>query len=272
MKKILILLIISLFPLVTFADKWPWINCYWLPGCNIQKQWLNDYQTDYETKKEVSFSWWVVYLTNVISDGIKYTAVFSVLAIIMSGIYFVSSAWNEDKAKRAKKLVTWSIIWVLISTSAWSMVSILNKFKFGDTASEQKAEKIDTSVDNDWTTPEVNITSVTSNTNKNPIKLTQAKAIDKYTILVTFDTNIAEDDNISPYQFKLEDLNWNKIELELSLNELYKEKNMRLTTKTQLKNWTEYKIIASWVKWTSGETINSGENDTIYFTTSSTLN
>ena len=184
MKKILILLIISLFPLVTFADKWPWINCYWLPGCKISTQWKNDYETD----KEVSFSWWVVYLTNVISDGIKYTAVFSVLAIIMSGIYFVSSAWNEDKAKRAKKLVTWSIIWVLISTSAWSMVSILNKFKFGDSTANQTSSWVTRWSDseiNDTTTPDINLEKIFS--------VTKAKAIDKYTILVTFNKEIVED-------------------------------------------------------------------------------
>lgn len=258
MKKILFLILSLSIPFITFAN-WPWINCYWLPGCWIKSQWLDDFKTD-----NSALDSWVKYLTNVISDSIKYVAVFSVLAIIISWIYFVASAGNEDKAKRAKKYITWSILWVLISTSAWSMVNILNKFKFEDSAEEQKVVSVDHSVTNDWTTPEINLDK--------SLKVTKAQALDKYTILVKFNKEIIEDLSTAPYIFKLTDLKENEIWLSLEANEVFEKTNMKITTQTELQKNTDYKIVVSWVKSTDDNVIEEWKNDTIYFTTPSSFN
>lgn len=76
-------------------------------------------------------SWWDnavidTYIPRWIATLIKYTSVLAVLSVTISWIMYNMSFWQEDKAKKAKAWVTYSLIWVLISTSAYAIISIVN--------------------------------------------------------------------------------------------------------------------------------------------------
>ncbi len=74
--------------------------------------------------------WWGDEPLRIISDFIgeflKYTAVIAVMAVMISGIYYLISMWEEEKTKKAKKWVIWSMVWVIISVSAWYIIHSIN--------------------------------------------------------------------------------------------------------------------------------------------------
>jgi len=67
---------------------------------------------------------WVISL--VISSAISYLAVFAVLALMISWIMYMISAWDDEKAKKAKKWIMWSLAWVLLSVSALWIIKMIN--------------------------------------------------------------------------------------------------------------------------------------------------
>lgn len=91
----------------------PWVVCEWLPGCGSSVWWK-------------SFFW---FLGNLISSWIKYTAVIAVISLMIAWIMYLTSGWEEEHVKKAKKWITWSLVWVLISTSAWAIINLANSFK-----------------------------------------------------------------------------------------------------------------------------------------------
>lgn len=121
MKKLKYFLLVTIFILlgVHFFDTFalttrPDIVCEWLPGCSTSTS--ND-KTVFK------------FISNVIASGIKYVAAFSVIAIMIAWVYYVLSAWEDEKTKKAKKWIIWSLVWVVLSISAWSIINILNTFK-----------------------------------------------------------------------------------------------------------------------------------------------
>jgi hypothetical protein len=42
---------------------------------------------------------------------------------------FVVSAGDEDKITKSRKWITWSLVGVLLTVSAWSLVNLVNSFK-----------------------------------------------------------------------------------------------------------------------------------------------
>ena len=100
-------------------SKLPKVNCIWLPGCvdkDISKP------TPASTKKDL----WKVVITSLIWNLIQYVAVFAVIALMLSGIMYLVSWGEEEKVKKAKSWITWSLIWVLLSTTAWWIINIVN--------------------------------------------------------------------------------------------------------------------------------------------------
>ena len=111
-KKILFIFL-SFFSLgmnYTFAAQ-PKVNCEWLPGCEDG----SDSDIGIET------------IANVIWLLIQYVAVIAVIALILSGMMYLISWGDEEKAKKAKSWVTWSLVWVILSISAWWIINMLNK-------------------------------------------------------------------------------------------------------------------------------------------------
>ncbi len=59
-------------------------------------------------------------------EFIKYIAVIAVISVMISGIYYLISMWDDEKVKKAKKWIIWSVVWVLISISAWYIINSIN--------------------------------------------------------------------------------------------------------------------------------------------------
>lgn len=113
MKKILFI-IISLQYLAlnkTFASVPDWIipTKTWLPWDNI------------DSSDIVWEVWW-----NIISTFIQYIAVIAVISLMLSGIMYLLSAWEEEKVKKAKNWIIWSLVWVFLSVFAYSIVWFIN--------------------------------------------------------------------------------------------------------------------------------------------------
>lgn len=129
-KKIFItfLLIFSFFWLTlnSFAADpgIPTVNCIGLPWCkdsNIAKPAAASYDN--------MVDWgWVVYsvTSELITMLIKYTAVIAVISVMISWFMYMLSFWDEEKTKKAKSWIIWSLAWVAISISAWWIINIIN--------------------------------------------------------------------------------------------------------------------------------------------------
>jgi len=100
----------------------PKVNCYWLPGCVDKK-------IEAPTPPSRTKNLGMEVVTNVIWTAIQYVAVFAVLALIWSGIMYLVSWWEEEKVKKAKSWITWSLVWVLLSTTAWWIINMINHLK-----------------------------------------------------------------------------------------------------------------------------------------------
>ena len=94
-----------------------WTICTdtWLPWC----------QTNISTDE-----WFFKFIWNIIAEWIQYTAVIAVIAVMISWMMYVASAGDEEKAKKAKKWILWSLIGVFLSVSAWGIINLLNSVSF----------------------------------------------------------------------------------------------------------------------------------------------
>lgn len=118
-RIISILWIINLLILKVMAS-WPGVVCNWLPWCETQSAW----STKWFTKNKDFY----VFIWNIISEMIKYVAVISLFSLVISWILYITSFWADDKATKAKKWITRSLVWVLISTSSWMLINLVNSF------------------------------------------------------------------------------------------------------------------------------------------------
>lgn len=128
MKKILIFLFLVIW-FVSFDISYATstINLFWWSSSNwvwpdINGAWL----------PWASSSWEAIvstYIPRIITTIIKYTAIIAVLWIIISWIMYMLSFWREDKAKKAKNWIIYSLVWVLISVSAFAIINLINSIK-----------------------------------------------------------------------------------------------------------------------------------------------
>lgn len=120
------------FSTVDFTSAWnlfwssswwgrPEINCAGLPGCD---SW------DIE-KVSTSSNKAISVIGRLIGEMIKYTAVLAVVALMIAGIMYLVSGGEEERVKKAKKWIIWSLIGVLVSVSAWFIVNVINNLYIG---------------------------------------------------------------------------------------------------------------------------------------------
>lgn len=114
MKFIFILTVVFLNA-YSFVSATPVINCGALPGC--------DDGTGATSIGAYAFIW------NLIALLIQYVAVIAVIAIMIGGIMYLISWGEEEKIKKAKSIIIWALVWVLVSIFAWSIINIINTFK-----------------------------------------------------------------------------------------------------------------------------------------------
>jgi len=108
-----------LFKISVFATA-PWVNCKWLPWCDSNEQASNGLAIDQVNP--------TLFISNIIWKTIQYVAVFSVIVLMIAWVYFLVSIWEEEKIKKAKKMVIYSVVWVIIANSAWLIINLLNRF------------------------------------------------------------------------------------------------------------------------------------------------
>jgi hypothetical protein len=49
--------------------------------------------------------------------------------LILSGMMYLVSWGEEEKVKKAKMWIVWSLVWVFLSVSAWGIINMLNNIK-----------------------------------------------------------------------------------------------------------------------------------------------
>ncbi len=98
----------------------PEVNCVWLPGCEDSNMMV-------PSNANISENVWLELVTSIIWQVIQFVAVFAVITLILSGIMYLFSWWEEEKAKKAKTWIIWSLVWVIVSISAWWIIGILDK-------------------------------------------------------------------------------------------------------------------------------------------------
>lgn len=117
-KKFLTITIYFLLNSYTYAAA-PTLNCVGLPGC-VDSDIMNP------TNPNISDNIWAMLISSIIWELIQYVAAIAVLALIISWIMYLLSWWEEEKTKKAKSWITWSLVWVLVSISAWWIINVLN--------------------------------------------------------------------------------------------------------------------------------------------------
>ncbi len=113
MKKIfyIVFFIITAFSQKVFANPPEDL----LPDLPLPWGWGWDYS------ESISKIWW-----DLISTFISYVAIIAVIALMISWIMYLVANWDEEKTKKAKNAITWSLVWVLLSISAWGIIAVIN--------------------------------------------------------------------------------------------------------------------------------------------------
>ncbi len=115
MKKIIYIIIGSFSSILLTSADGPPVHCAWLPWCNSSNP------TDFNGVEGIFWK--------IIWEAIKYVAVLAVIALMISGVMYMLSGWEEEKTKKAKTWIMYSAIAVILSISSWFIVDIINNFK-----------------------------------------------------------------------------------------------------------------------------------------------
>ena len=110
MKNILTIIFFFLVSTTSVFAVIPEVKCGWLPGCEKSKH----------TEGPINA------IVHLIGEFIQYVAVFAVIVLMISGIMYLVSGGEEEKVKKAKTWIMWSLIWVLLSISAWTIINLIN--------------------------------------------------------------------------------------------------------------------------------------------------
>lgn len=115
-----------LFVQNVFADtKAVKINCYWLPGCPPEPK---------EAPTDGLVGWdynvWWEYILNIIHLMLQYVSVIAVIALMLSWFLYLLSGGEEEKTKKAKNWIIWSLVWVLVALSSNFLVTTIINFNF----------------------------------------------------------------------------------------------------------------------------------------------
>jgi len=127
---LLILAISSIYNNLGYANKdkvtTPEVHCIWLPWCEDEKVWVPKENITINSK------WNLVtrFLSNTVWTLIWYTTAIWVIAIMFSGFIYMTSGWDEEKANKAKKWITWILTWVIASLLAYTAINIIDNLEF----------------------------------------------------------------------------------------------------------------------------------------------
>ncbi len=126
MKKLVlvVLLFVSLFWFVDFVSAtWCDFNTWW----NIQSslKWCLSDTALVNPNGDVKLESWVINKVNNITKIIAtILSLWAILWIIYGSFLMVVSAWEDEKIKKAKDVIKWSILWFLWVVLASSLIAL----------------------------------------------------------------------------------------------------------------------------------------------------
>ncbi len=130
-KKFLALFTIFISNILLFGNVYwanaPSVNCVWLPGCP-------DSDIANPSSADVSQMNTLVWISNIVWELIKYVAVVAVISLMIAWVMYMVSGGEEEKTKKAKNWIIWSLVWVLLSISAWWIIKMLNAINIWNTS------------------------------------------------------------------------------------------------------------------------------------------
>lgn len=117
MKKIIYIFLLNAISVhsVIAATNYPSVDCGDLPWCDTGMT---------TAGKNSTYN----IIGELIATMIEYVAVIAVVAIMIGWIMYLVSNGDEEKTKKAKSVIIWAIVWVIVSILAWSAISIINNF------------------------------------------------------------------------------------------------------------------------------------------------
>ena len=68
-------------------------------------------------------------LVKIIKEAIKYVGLIAIVAISWGGIQFLTSMGNDEKVKHAKQTIIYSLVGVVLSVLAYTIIDIVNSLK-----------------------------------------------------------------------------------------------------------------------------------------------
>jgi hypothetical protein len=114
MKKIFFIFILIISNIwLAFAA--PSIPQLWMPG-------------DWRSNTTIFNKTWGYFLTIFI----RYVAIIAVISLMLAWISYLLSGWEDEKVKKAKNWIIWSLVWVFLSISAWWLINIINVLRINN--------------------------------------------------------------------------------------------------------------------------------------------
>lgn len=101
------------------------INCFGLPWC-----------VDTDIAKPTPGHVWgnsnigAEYILNIIHTMLQYVSVIAVITLMLSWFLYLLSWGEEEKTKKAKNWIIWSLVWVLVALSSNFLVTTIINFNF----------------------------------------------------------------------------------------------------------------------------------------------
>lgn len=95
---------------------------YWVPTFSDNKTILG-----WLVKASTSNSHWII--VKWIAEWIKYVWLLAVISLIIGWFMYITTLWDDSKAKKAKNIIIYSIAWVIVAMAAYSVIDIVNNLK-----------------------------------------------------------------------------------------------------------------------------------------------
>lgn len=76
-------------------------------------------------------SWLELGLKSFASAMMRYGALFSVMAIVIAGILYVTAAGSDEKIARGKKIMIYAVVWLFLTLISFSLVNAVIVIIYG---------------------------------------------------------------------------------------------------------------------------------------------
>lgn len=68
-----------------------------------------------------------VLLTNFLKWLLSVAGALALLALIIGGIFYVTSAGNDQRVETAKKMITWTLLGLILILASYSIITIIDR-------------------------------------------------------------------------------------------------------------------------------------------------